>query len=87
MASRRLENSAHFHTQKDLIFIGIQRYFMKANWMYQVPWKEYSEEEIQEILAFLFRGEGYDVYNAHKTDVEKLQLTLNAQDQPKPTGS
>lgn len=36
--------------------------------MYQVPWKEYSEEEIQEILAFLFRGEGYDVYNAHKAD-------------------
>jgi len=36
--------------------------------MYRVPWKEYSEEEIQEMLAFLFRGEGYDVYNAHKTD-------------------
>jgi hypothetical protein len=36
--------------------------------MYQVPWKDYSEEEIQEIVAFLFRCEGYDVYNAHKTD-------------------
>jgi hypothetical protein len=36
--------------------------------LYQVPWDRYSEEEIQEILAFLFKGEGYDVYNAHKTD-------------------
>jgi hypothetical protein len=36
--------------------------------MYQIPWKDYSEEEIQEILAFLFKGDGYDVYNAHKAD-------------------
>ena len=35
--------------------------------MYQVPWKEYSEEEIQEILAFLFRCQGYNVYNTHET--------------------
>ena len=36
--------------------------------MYQVPWKEYSEEEIQLELAHLFRRKGYDVYNAHQAD-------------------
>jgi hypothetical protein len=36
--------------------------------VYQVPWKEYSEEEIRKILAFLFRCQGYNVHNALKTD-------------------
>lgn len=34
--------------------------------VYQVPWKEYSEKEIQEIVAFLFRTQGYNVHKAHK---------------------
>ncbi|MGA2308422.1 MAG: restriction endonuclease [Candidatus Bathyarchaeia archaeon] len=36
--------------------------------MYQVPWKEYSEEEIQQTLSYLFKCKGYNVYNAHKAD-------------------
>jgi hypothetical protein len=36
--------------------------------VYQVPWKEYSEEEIQQTLSYLFKCKGYNVYNAHKAD-------------------
>ena len=36
--------------------------------MYQIPWKKYSEEEIQEIVAYLFSCRGYEVYNLHKVD-------------------
>jgi len=36
--------------------------------MYQIPWKEYSEIEILEILTMLFRERGFKVYNVHKTD-------------------
>lgn len=39
---------------------------MRGSTVYQVPWKEYSEEELQGILAFLFRHEGYNVYNAYE---------------------
>jgi len=36
--------------------------------MYSIPWKLYSEEEIQEVLAHIFRQRGHDVYNLHKVD-------------------
>jgi hypothetical protein len=36
--------------------------------MYQIPWKEYTEEEIQEVLTAIFEERGYEVYNIHKVD-------------------
>jgi hypothetical protein len=36
--------------------------------MYNIPWKLYSEEEIQEVLTYLFSQKGYEVYNLHKVD-------------------
>jgi len=33
-----------------------------------IPWEEYSEEEIHEIVEHLFTLRGYQVYNAHKAD-------------------
>lgn len=36
--------------------------------LHQVPWKEYSEDEIQEILSHLFNCKGYKVYNVHRAD-------------------
>jgi len=36
--------------------------------MYQVPWYKYSEEEVQEVLTYLFKRRGYDIYNVHKVD-------------------
>ena len=36
--------------------------------MIQIPWKEYSELEIIEVLCSLFKDKGYKTYNVHKTD-------------------
>lgn len=36
--------------------------------MYQIPWSEYSEDEIQEVLTAIFEQKGYEVYNIHKVD-------------------
>jgi len=36
--------------------------------MIQIPWADYSEIEILEVLSLLFRKRGYQVYNVHKID-------------------
>lgn len=36
--------------------------------MFQIPWRLYSEEEVQEILTSLYKRRSYDVYNLHKVD-------------------
>lgn len=36
--------------------------------MHQIPWVEYSEEEIQDAIHYLFKFRGYRVTNLHKAD-------------------
>ena len=36
--------------------------------MSNIPWIQYSEEEVQAVLTVLFRRRGYAVYNIHKMD-------------------
>jgi hypothetical protein len=36
--------------------------------MFQVPWGDYSEEEILELVSIMFKKKGFSVYNIHKLD-------------------
>ncbi len=35
---------------------------------YAIPWNDYSEEEVQYFLEYIFKRRGYQVYNIHKAD-------------------
>lgn len=33
-----------------------------------IPWENYSEEEVQKFIELMFRTRGFEVYNAHEID-------------------
>jgi len=35
---------------------------------YSIPWKDYSEEEVQYFLEYIYKRRGYQVYDIHKAD-------------------
>jgi len=36
--------------------------------MFQVPWEDYSEDEVSELVSLMFRKKGFSVYNVHRLD-------------------